>query len=212
MTTQNKPRDNSVDVTQIGCAPGHEMSSSAPVDLPQNASFEVTEGGRITLTSRVPYSTVLTRFRTTVPQMPAILDRTSQKAFTQQVAAAVGSYGFARFHEYNHGAWIGLFPNTESTSNDKQDKGPNGGRGLHRYVFGNPLIAITMIQEDVEAGLHVPIDALFIEMEDGNAKCVLQLPSGLIAGHEKGRQNAKLVLAARKLDEKVLIMMRDLMA
>jgi hypothetical protein len=186
--------------------------STIPADvLNINTTTEPTSGTRLTLTSTTSYSTIVTRFRTLVPQIPTPLDRTSLEAFTQQISAALGPHGYARFHEYNHGAWISLFPSNKNTA-ASEDIGPNKGLGLHRFVIGNPLIAITMIREDVEAGLHLPIDLLFIETEDRRAKCVLQLPSGLIAGHERGQKNERLLDAVRALDRKVLALLEEVMA
>ena len=68
-----------------------------------------------------------------------------------------------------------------------------------------------MIRQDVEAGLHAPIEMLLMEMEDGGAKCVAQLPSGLIAAHEGGRGNGELVKAVAELDRKLLGLIEALM-
>ncbi len=68
-----------------------------------------------------------------------------------------------------------------------------------------------MIREDVEAGLYVPIEMILVETEDGGAKCIAQLPSGLMAGHEAGRGNKKLVEAAEALDGKMLRLIEELM-
>jgi len=136
---------------------------------------------------------------------------------------AVGRHGFVLFYEINHGAWIRKFPSSPSTTtvdndNDEVDidiiskKSPNYGRSLHRFIFGNPLIAITMIREDVEAGLHVPIELLLVETADGGTRCVAQLPSGLIAGHGGAARNEKLVEAVRVLDGKLIKLVGDLMA
>ena len=71
---------------------------------------------------------------------------------------------------------------------------------------------VTMIKEDVEAGLCVPVELLLVGTEDGGTRCVAQLPSGLIAGHEKGKQNERLVQAVDVLDKKLLALIADLMA
>jgi Domain of unknown function DUF302 len=36
-----------------------------------------------------------------------------------------------------------------------------------RWIFGNPLIAITMIRHDLTAGLFAPVEILVTEAEDG---------------------------------------------
>lgn len=68
-----------------------------------------------------------------------------------------------------------------------------------------------MIREDVEAGLYVPIEMLLMETEEGGAKCIAQLPSGLIAGHEAGTSNENLVKAVAELDRKLLGLIEELM-
>jgi exonuclease V len=68
-----------------------------------------------------------------------------------------------------------------------------------------------MLSEDVEAGLYVPIELLLLETENGAAKCVAQLPSGLIAGHEAGTSNQRLVKAVAELDQKLLGLIEELM-
>jgi hypothetical protein len=71
------------------------------------------------------------------------------------------------FSEVDHGGWIARF-------------------GIHRrllrWILGNPLIAITMIRQDISAGLFVPIELLLAESEDGErATLTYVLPSSLIA-------------------------------
>ena len=69
-----------------------------------------------------------------------------------------------------------------------------------RWIFGNPLIAITMLRHDYTAGLFVPVDLLLAE-GDGGVGCNITyvLPSSLIAVE----QNAPLLAAAQALDAKV---------
>ena len=70
----------------------------------------------------------------------------TQAEFENQVQARfVGESGFMLFAEFDHGAWLSKF-------------------GLERrsvrWIFGNPLIAITMIQYDVTAGLFAPVELI----------------------------------------------------
>lgn len=218
------------------------MSTSS--NLPPNTTLEPFTANRLVTTTTTPYATVLSRFRALVPPFPkSLLDGThrTRASYEATVNAAVGPHGFILFNEYNHGVWIKLFPeeketegSTTSTSvtnnrlnalgqnlaptngNLDLSLGPNGGLALHRFIFGNPLIAITMIREDVEAGLHVPIELLLVETapteENGGTKTklVAQLPSGLIAGHEKGRRNEGLKEAVAVLDGKFLGLVKEL--
>jgi uncharacterized protein (DUF302 family) len=53
-----------------------------------------------------------------------------------------------------------------------------------RVILGNPLLAITMLQHDMVAGLSVPIELLVLQCHDslgGGVDCVYQMPSPLIA-------------------------------
>lgn len=78
--------------------------------------------------------------------------------------------------EFNHGFWVPLF--NLST-----------GLGLKRIILGNPLVAISMLQYDLTAGLMVPSEILVRELPANNAgfsgggtDIVYNLPSALIAG------------------------------
>jgi exonuclease V len=89
-----------------------------------------------------------------------------------------------RFYEIRHGAWMGLY-------------GVHVGKKASRVVFGNPMIAITMLRHDVRAGLYVPVEALVVEREEGLTEVVQDLPSSLIGG---GEDNVPLREAAEELD------------
>jgi uncharacterized protein (DUF302 family) len=88
------------------------------------------------------------------------------------------------FAQMNHGRWIEKF---------------GVKRRLIRWIFGNPLIAITMIRHDYTAGLFVPIELLLAESDDG-ASCSITyvLPSSLIVVDA----NPQLLSAAQALDVK----------
>lgn len=78
--------------------------------------------------------------------------------------------------------------------------GVHAGKKATRVVFGNPLIAITMLRHDVNAGLFVPVEALIVEREEQLTEVVQVLPSSLIAGVS---DDAELKAAAEALDVKV---------
>ena len=101
-------------------------------------------------------------------------------------------------------------PPPQSASQSVKDA-VHGGRGLFRFIFGNPLIAISMIREDVEAGLHVPIECCFVEQDDGGTKMIMMMPGGLVAGHEGGRENERLREAVGGLEGKVLNLVAQVM-
>jgi uncharacterized protein (DUF302 family) len=72
-----------------------------------------------------------------------------------------------------------------------------------RIILGNPLIAITMLQHDMAAGLSVPIELLVLQRHDdlgGGVDLIYQLPSCLIAALS---DNEELNDAAKVLDGKI---------
>jgi len=120
---------------------------------------------------------------------PAILSNaTSKESFEDYIRSALGPYGFMKFYQIDHGSWIHLYD-----MNNKH---------AIRLVFGNPLIAITMIKHDIRAGLFVPIEAYIIGREDGSGTDIIYIkPSTLIAGSEDSSQELKN--AAEILDTKL---------
>jgi uncharacterized protein (DUF302 family) len=108
------------------------------------------------------------------------------------------------FHSINHGSWLPIYG--PETSKSKVD-----GLALQckRFILGNPLIAITMLERDIDAGLFVPVEVLLVEDEEGRGcRVVYMLPSGLVAGYDGASE--ELVEAARKLDEKLEVLIRDI--
>ncbi|KAF8315724.1 hypothetical protein DL93DRAFT_2078988 [Clavulina sp. PMI_390] len=80
------------------------------------------------------------------------------------------------------------------------------------YSIGNPLIALTMLQYDYNAGLHVPFRLAVNEEADGTSSVTYVLPSSQIAiGEWKDsdpERERKLREAAIALDAKVEAMVR----
>ena len=144
-------------------------------------------------------------------------------------------FGFMRFVEFNHGRWSKLFaPHFLSGAEDSASTaGPPGsvvngtgvaagldprlGLGYTRFVFGNPLVALTMMREDVEAGFHVPVGAMFTEEQGGGTKATLLMPSSLMAGDAAAARVGsverwdRLMDAAHELEEKILKLMEYVM-
>ena len=115
----------------------------------------------------------------------------SKEAYEEATNKKLGPHGFMQFLQLNHGAWMGLY-------------GVHVGKQAIRVIFGNPQVAITMLQHDVRAGLSVPVEALVLEREDGDGTDVIMIkPSTLIAGGVQREQGKKLREAAEKLDEKL---------
>jgi len=68
-----------------------------------------------------------------------------------------------------------------------------------RLIFGNPIIASTMMRDDLTAGLFAPVEVLLVEHhnEEG-CTVVYDLPSALVAA-----EDPSLLPAARELDHKL---------
>jgi uncharacterized protein (DUF302 family) len=145
-------------------------------------------GKRIRYRSTLSFDVVLARLRARVGEITiaSVLDpSTTREEFEKKVQQHTGDSGFTLFVQMDHGSWIAKFGIK---------------RRLVRWIFGNPLIAITMIRHDYTAGLFVPPDLLLAESDDG-AGCDITyvLPSSLIAMEA----NAQLLVAAQALDAKV---------
>ena len=145
-------------------------------------------GMRLTLRTKVPFEEVLARFRAQVgnANVPDILrlaaECPNEHTYAKEIEARyVGKSGFMLFAEINHGGWIARFGIQ---------------RRVLRLIFGNPLIAITMIREDISAGLFVPVELLLVDAPDGGTALTYIQPSTLIAiDHD----NAALRTAAEAL-------------
>ncbi len=94
--------------------------------------------------------------------------------------------GFMRFHTIDHGAWLAAL----------------GSSGKARmYTIGNPLIARTMIKDDLGVGLNVPVRiAVYEEPSSGKVRVAYNLPSSLISALE----NNNVSEAAQALDAKLI--------
>jgi uncharacterized protein (DUF302 family) len=113
----------------------------------------------------------------------------SVEEFESEAKKFIPESGFVIFDEIDHGAWL-----------QRYDLRP---RSL-RWVFGNPIIAVTMIREDATAGLFVPIELLFTENPDGEGCAITYVvPSSLIAIDN----NIALLAAAKRLDDKLEALM-----
>jgi uncharacterized protein (DUF302 family) len=148
-------------------------------------------GQRILHHSKLDFDQVISNLRTHVGETTVanIVELSAAKgsveAFEKKVQQYVGDSGFMLFQEMDHGRWIEKFGIK---------------RRLIRWIFGNPLIAITMIRRDYSAGLFVPVELLLAESDDGTGCSVTYvLPSSLIAVGS----DPELLDAAQVLDAKV---------
>jgi len=110
----------------------------------------------------------------------------SEADYVQKVQERfVGESGFMLFHEIDHGGWLPRF---------------GVDRRMVRWILGNPAIAITMIRQDIIAGLFAPVEILVTEKESGAGATITYVrPSSLIVIEE----NPLLQRAANALDEKL---------
>ncbi|PWY80795.1 hypothetical protein BO94DRAFT_567403 [Aspergillus sclerotioniger CBS 115572] len=143
------------------------------MSLPQNTTLTPLTIHCLTIHIPLPYETVLQRFRTLAPPLqPGILrTQSSAEAIAQVIDDTNTTSGFVRFAEFNHGSWVHHFLSPEQ-----------GGRQIHRFIFGNPILAAAMIQESIYAAVHVPLDCGFVEEVDGSTTMVMVLPGGLVEG------------------------------
>ncbi len=105
--------------------------------------------------------------------------------FESDMKARESASGFMRFMVVNHGAWISRYYGMPSKA--------------VMVVLGNPLIAITMLEHDVRAGLNVPTRLMIYEDVDARTRVVFDLPSTQMGNLPEAAQ-----AAARKLDAKLI--------
>ena len=110
---------------------------------------------------------------------------TNSQEFEAVFRAREGNSGFMRFDTFDHGKWLGLIGQTAKAV---------------MVILGNPLIARTMLQHDIRAGLNVPVRLLIYEHTDGSTRVAYDLPSSLMSGLE----NTGVSAAAAKLDAKLI--------
>src|SRR5438105_7956696 len=110
----------------------------------------------------------------------------SAEEFESQVKSRESSSGFMRFLTVDHGAWMARI-------------GLNAKARM--YTIGNPLIARTMLEHDIAAGLNVPVRLIIYEdAVNCRTRLAYDLPSSLMSG----LQNEKVTAAAKKLDAKLI--------
>jgi len=110
----------------------------------------------------------------------------TEESFTDLFRSMLGEQrDFILFYEIDHGAWLPAFGIR---------------RRATRWIFGNPLIAITMLRHDIRAGLFAPVELLLFEPDSGNGSTVIyDLPSSLMVVDD----SPELLSAALVLDAKL---------
>lgn len=218
--------------------------SPPPSNLPPGTTTEPITAHRLTSYTTTPFATVIQRFRTLVPQVDLrnLRLQTSAEGIRnviestlKQSDAHLGEYQkqFVLFYELNHSHWFRHF-NTEPTEptastlsshtfgelskSPSVENVPHRGGGLIRFIFGNPLIAADILKEDFEAGLHVPVECMFVETGEknvGGTKMVVMMPGGLIDRdrYEKAGETEEqtLRLKVAELEAKILKLVEELM-
>jgi uncharacterized protein (DUF302 family) len=110
----------------------------------------------------------------------------SAEEFESQVKSRESTSGFMRFFTADHGVWMARV-------------GLNARARM--YTIGNPLIARTMLEHDIAAGLNVPVRLMiYEEPASRTTRLAYDLPSSLMSGLKNEEVNA----AAKKLDAKLI--------
>lgn len=118
---------------------------------------------------------------------PALLAETKTvEEFEAGVKSREGTSGFMRFLTVDHDAWLARIGISAKA---------------RMYTIGNPLIARTMLEHDIAAGLNVPVRLMiYKDAVSGTTRLTYDLPSSLMSG----LQNEKVTAAAKKLDAKLI--------
>jgi hypothetical protein len=104
--------------------------------------------------------------------------------FEHRMTKVTGDSDFMLFFELDHGAWLKAYGIRKKAL---------------RWVFGNPVIAYTMLRHDIASGLFAPVEMLLLENEACDGMAILyDLPSSLMVIDD----NRPLLDAARALDRK----------
>ena len=162
---------------------------NVPAHAPQRQRFS---GVRITHCSAMAFDEVVARLRAHMGALSAQQvsefgrQATSVAEFEDAVKPRLGDSGFVLMQEIDHGAWLKIY----------------GVAGRHlRWIYGNPLIAVTLIRPDPIAGLFAPLELLITEGPRGGVFITYVEPSSQIV--VDGDETEALRTAAKGLDAKV---------
>ncbi len=155
--------------------------------IPRVRSFN---GRRVRYETTRSFDEVLAALRTALGDATqgglnqAVHDWPTEQVFVQRMQEIAGDSGLMLFFEMDHGAWLKTFGIQ---------------RKVVRWIFGNPVIAYTMLRYDIAAGLFAPIEFLLFENESGDGSVlVYDVPSSLMVIED----NPPLLEAAEALDRK----------
>jgi uncharacterized protein (DUF302 family) len=147
------------------------------------------------------YEAVVHQFQLQVPQIDTLRIRAATNNHeTKQVLEDINSpSGFVLFADYNHAGWTRHFTAQGVTL-----------QRAHRFTFGNPLYALPILQQNIEAALHIPLDCCFIEQPDHNrTKLVVTLPTSAL---ETVDDDGGVKRALADLEAKVFVLVQRLAA
>ncbi|MEU8932502.1 DUF302 domain-containing protein [Streptomyces sp. NPDC048409] len=102
-----------------------------------------------------------------------------------------GPSGFVRTFSMDHGRWLSFYGAPAKAK---------------KYVYGNPVVAETMLRHDVRAGLQLPLSLLIYENKQGKGCISFDLPSTLTSFTHQ----LDLTSAAQALDAKLLAFVEQL--
>jgi uncharacterized protein (DUF302 family) len=116
---------------------------------------------------------------------------TSAQDWETSLGTLMGDSGFGRAFAMDHGRWLG-FSGTSAKAT--------------KYLYGNPVVAGTILRHDVRTSLQVPLSLLIFEDADGHGCMAYDVPSSLM-GH---LDDPRLREAAAALDAKVAAFVEEL--
>ncbi|BBY38710.1 hypothetical protein MMAN_28440 [Mycobacterium mantenii] len=150
------------------------------------------DGVRVRYDSNKGYDELVAALLADIGERPVPIDEigttsNSWDSYHQEVQSHVGPSGFMLFGLFNHGGWI-----TKAGIDRK----------VLRVIFGNPLIAITMLRHDVTAGLFAPVEVLITDEGAGSSLTYVK-PSSLMVMQKDSAPNPELLSAAQGLDAKL---------
>jgi uncharacterized protein (DUF302 family) len=115
----------------------------------------------------------------------------SREEWEAACAGLFGPSGFMHVFSLDHGRLLGLY------GVDAKAK---------MWIYGNPVIAASMLVHDTRVGGRVPLQILIYEGEDGAARIGYDLPSSIMSRFGDDEINQ----AAEKLDEKLVAFATEL--
>jgi uncharacterized protein (DUF302 family) len=154
-----------------------------------SASETRFDGVRVRYDSAKSYDELVAALLADIGEKPVPIDDFSTaydswEAYRGAVEPHVGPSGFMLFGLFDHGVWIAK---------------AGIERKALRVILGNPLIAITMLRHDINAGLFAPVELLILDEPNGGSSLTYVKPSSLMVVEP----NDELLSAAAELDVKL---------